>query len=172
MRKHKRIPGNDRYRIYVDGKIYDKLNRRFLKPHLNNSGYLRVVLDDRRKYLVHRLVAITFISNPHSYEVVMHMDNNKTNNHISNLKWRTHSENTKQAYIEGRLKNTFKKGIGNGLIGDNNPRSKLSIKQRKKILKLYNTGNYTFSELGRMYNVTRITIRDHCVNYNFKKLKP
>lgn len=82
------------------------------------------------------------------------------------------SENTKQAYIEGRLKNTFKKGIGNGLIGDNNPRSKLSIKQRKKILKLYNTGNYTFSELGRMYNVTRITIRDHCVNYNFKKLKP
>ena len=29
----------------------------------------------------------------------------------------------------------------------------------------------TFSELGRMYNVTRITIRDHCVNYNFKKLK-
>lgn len=37
------------------------------------------------------------------------MDNNKTNNHISNLKWGTHSENTKQAYIEGRLKNTFKK---------------------------------------------------------------
>lgn len=64
MRKHKRIPGNDRYRIYVDGKIYDKLNRRFLKPHLNNSGYLRVVLDDRRKYLVHRLVAITFNIKP------------------------------------------------------------------------------------------------------------
>ena len=30
MRKHKRIPGNDRYRIYVDGKVYDKLNRKFL----------------------------------------------------------------------------------------------------------------------------------------------
>lgn len=171
MRKHRHIPGNNRYRIYVDGRVYDKFNNKFLKPRLNNNGYFRVTLHNGKRYFIHRLVAETFIPNPHFYKVVMHLDNNKINNNISNLRWGTHSENTKQAYIEGRLKNTFIKGIGNGLIGDNHPRSKLSIKQRRKIIKLYNTGKYNFSELGRMYNVTRITIRDHCINYNFKKLK-
>lgn len=169
MRKHKCIPDNPRYRVYVDGKIYDKLKGKFLKPRLNNNGYMRVMLCGRKKYFVHRLVAIAFIPNPNSYKVVMHLDNNKANNHVSNLKWGTYSENTKQAYLEGRLKNTYIKGVGNGLIGDNHPRSKLSVEQRKEIVALYNTGKYTLSELGRVYNVTRVTIKDHCINYNFTK---
>ena len=47
---------------------------------------------------VHRLVAEAFIPNPYNLPIVMHVDNNKKNNHVSNLKWGTISENTQQAF--------------------------------------------------------------------------
>lgn len=49
-------------------------------------------------FRVHRLVAQAFIPNPNNLPIVMHLDNNKSNNHFSNLKWGTISENTKQAF--------------------------------------------------------------------------
>lgn len=48
--------------------------------------------------LVHRLVAITFISNPHNYPEVNHIDNDPTNNAVSNLEWCSHEYNV--AYRE------------------------------------------------------------------------
>ncbi len=54
---------------------------------------------------VHRLVAEAFLPNPNNYPFVMHIDNNKKNNDISNLKWGTASENTQQAVNDGLLIN-------------------------------------------------------------------
>lgn len=42
---------------------------------------------------VHRLVAMTFISNPYSLPEVDHIDRNKTNNHVTNLRWTDHKGN-------------------------------------------------------------------------------
>lgn len=42
---------------------------------------------------VNRLVALAFIPNPNNYPDVGHDDDNKTNNHISNLYWTTKAEN-------------------------------------------------------------------------------
>lgn len=42
---------------------------------------------------VHRLVALTFIPNPLNKRIVDHIDRDKLNNHIENLRWATHSQN-------------------------------------------------------------------------------
>lgn len=36
---------------------------------------------------IHRIVAITFIDNPHKLKHIKHIDNNMFNNHVENLKW-------------------------------------------------------------------------------------
>ena len=70
------------YKYNSDGKI--------LAPGNNGSGYYIVTLckDGKiKKLYVHRLVAEAFISNPSSFPVVNHKDENKRNNYFGNLEW-------------------------------------------------------------------------------------
>lgn len=56
-------------------------------------------LDDKykRKLLkLHRLVACTWIENPHNLRDVDHIDGNKLNNSADNLEWVSHAENCKR----------------------------------------------------------------------------
>lgn len=94
------------YKINESGVIINK-NGHPMRTALSNSGYLRVALEqpngDRRKNeSIHRLVAKQFIPNPNNLPVVMHKDNDPLNNHVSNLKWGTQSENIQQAFNDGR----------------------------------------------------------------------
>ena len=82
------------------------------KPGLNIWGYLQVNLSETRKtVLVHRLVAEAFIPNPLGLRDVDHIDGNKSNNRVENLRWVTHKENlnnpnTKYKHVySSKLKN-------------------------------------------------------------------
>lgn len=99
----------DYYMISEYGDIKSKKTGKVRKLRSNvRHGYLDVDLYKEGKVYykrVHRLVAETFLQLPdqHTNKVVMHLDNDKTNNHYTNLKWGTISENTLQAYKDGLI---------------------------------------------------------------------
>ena len=90
------------YKISSNGEIYSLISGKERKLKISKSnGYVLIDLykDGIGKwYRVHRLVAEAFIPNPNNLPIVMHLDNNKQNNHYTNLKWGTISENTQQAF--------------------------------------------------------------------------
>lgn len=56
----------------------------------DRGGYLRVRLckdGKKRGWFVHRLVAQAFVPNPDGKPFVNHIDEDRTNNHASNLEW-------------------------------------------------------------------------------------
>jgi hypothetical protein len=86
------------YACDVEGHIYSYRTNKFLSPSKNKRGYLHVTFtkDGKRyDYRVQRLVAMTFIDNPENKEQVNHIDGNKLNNDISNLKVMTRGEHSK-----------------------------------------------------------------------------
>ena len=73
---------------------------------MKRKGYLIVTLSFNKKHkqvLVHRLVALAFISNPENKPQVNHIDGNKQNNCVSNLEWATDKENMIHASRHGLL---------------------------------------------------------------------
>ena len=69
---------------------------KLLNPSIKKDGYCHVILCNgkNRKYVkVHRLVAIAFIPNPKCLPMIDHIDRNRHNNEVENLRWCTLSEN-------------------------------------------------------------------------------
>jgi hypothetical protein len=69
---------------------------RIMTPYLGKRGYYIVnIHKDRKQHTiyVHRAVALAFIPNPESKPFADHIDRDRTNNSISNLRWATKVEN-------------------------------------------------------------------------------
>lgn len=103
---------------YIDprGNVYGKETRHnnpnkgkfFIKAQNKVHGYCYCGIKYPKGNIskrVHKLVATAFIPNPHNFPIVMHKDNNKSNNNVWNLKWGTISESTKQAVNDGLFVN-------------------------------------------------------------------
>ena len=98
------------YKIYEDGRIWSKSRNIFKKAGMNKDGYLRVTLSHNNKhnsYFIHRLLAQHFIPNPDNKPEVDHIDRNKLNNSLENLRWVNRIENVNNANIVGILNEKF-----------------------------------------------------------------
>ena len=159
----KEIKDYTNYYITEDGKVYSKKfdKMRELKPFKNEKGYLKISLNKngkRNSHRISRLVALTYIPNPLNLTDVDHRDCDKTNNHISNLEWVTHSENIKRA-----KKNDLY------LKGEKHPNVKLTQEQVKWIRENYIPYHKELGTraLGRKFDISHTQIKLIIKNKNW-----
>jgi hypothetical protein len=97
----KDIPGYEGiYAADDSGKIWSHKTKKFLKAGIRGKGYLAVDLSGVNKS-VHRLVAKTFLQNYSEDLDVDHIDNNRSNNNVTNLQMLTHADNMKRKMGKG-----------------------------------------------------------------------
>lgn len=94
------------YIIHPDGRIQNARTKKFLKPCRMDSGYLQITLYDfkghNKRFLVHRLVAISHVPNPNNKPQVNHKNMVRDDNRAENLEWVTCAENLRHARANGR----------------------------------------------------------------------
>lgn len=101
----------DRNIIGSDEIIYPKKGKELSISVNKQTSYLQVDLwknGKGKRFYIHRLLAITFITNPYNKPEVNHIDGNKQNNCLENLEWVTSSENSIHA-LETKLVIRYKK---------------------------------------------------------------
>ena len=90
------------YSVSNFGEVKSHRTGKILKPATNHKGYLIVqlsVLGCKVNYRIHRLVAETFISNPENLPEVDHINMDRQDNIVTNLRWVSGSTNTRNRNV-------------------------------------------------------------------------
>lgn len=117
-----------------------------------HNGYMLVRLSKpRAQFMVHRLVAQVFCSNPGNKPNVNHLDHNRAHNKASNLEWCTQQENLSHARANGRISYDY-------LFGKRSPNALLQDETVREIRILYAGGNWSWERLGKHFGISKRAI--------------
>ncbi len=93
---YKKIEGFKNYSVSDHGNVRNDKTSKVIKTCPNSHGYGQVQLWDEKKrhtQRVHILVAHAFLDNDENKKMVDHIDGDRMNNDVFNLRWATRSEN-------------------------------------------------------------------------------
>lgn len=165
------------YLIYEDGSLFSKKTNRFLSGKIDNVGYrvYALAISDKmsvsqkklsKMLYTHRLVAEYFLDNPKNLPYVHHKDENKLNNHYTNLEWVTAKENSlyskkenqirkKPKYFIKDLEGEIWKDIPNYLNYEISNYARIRNKRTNRLLHFDKNGTYdrvNLSNIGKKKN--------------------
>jgi hypothetical protein len=118
-----------------------------LSPYVHTTGYWRINLGRKNRHYVHRLVATAHIPNPENKPFVDHIDGDRTNNRVSNLRWVTGKENA----LYGGERHGFASQISAAKSASVHPARALEYKQ------LLSEG-HSLREIARRYNTSHSAV--------------
>lgn len=101
-----RVKSLDREILNRWGNGYRLIKGKILKGG-KHRGYLYVSLSRNGKcktFTVHKLVAQHFIPNPNNLSEIDHINTDRTDNRVENLRWCTHKENQNNTVTKSKMK--------------------------------------------------------------------
>lgn len=147
----KDINGYPNYIVSNLGRIMSVRSGKMMAYSMHKKGYHMVGLSSggkRRKFMVHRIMALSFIPLVYGKDMINHKDCNKLNNLPSNLEWCTHQENVDHCRLNNLLR---------PCRGEKNGNAKITSEQAKNI-KLRRSENRL--KLAQEFGVSVAVIKD------------
>jgi hypothetical protein len=101
------VPGYEGlYEVSNEGRVWSHHKHRLMVPDRNPNGYHYLLLykdGRRRRFTVHRLVALTFIGPRPERQEVCHQNGLRSDNRLSNLRYDTPHANNLEKWGQGTM---------------------------------------------------------------------
>ncbi len=150
------IPDYPNYTIDRDGNVVNKKNLRILKQQLDKDGYAITTLYNGGKYRkmkIHRLLGMCYIPKIEGKDLIDHINRDKSDNRIENLRWVNASENSSN---RSAYKNSIFKERYISITNFKGYKYYRLTMRPYKFAKCYNVNNYDLNDI--------IKIRDDIIN--------